>query len=191
MKAQFGSQTRIVALALSALLVAGLVACSTGSDSRRTTERGPDVVMGSPPPESSEDYEFAPPPRHPGAHGDVSRNQQPRAQERQRPEGVIFRDDIRRLRNFGPSLVLEHVDTDPRHEDGRFVGFRIVDVSERAHHYISPQLRVGDVITHINLVRLQRPDDYLEAWNTLEDVDEIRIDFLRDGEAGHALWSVE
>lgn len=166
-----------------------LAGCTTTSDGARSFERGPDKVMGSPPSESSEDYEFAPPPRHPGPHGEVE-NTPRRASTQPREPGVIRRGELQRFMEFGPSVVWEHVDTEPQHESGRFQGFMIVDLSRGAHEVLSPEVRVGDVITHINLVRLERPDHYMEIWEELPRAEEIRIDFLRDGEAMNATWQV-
>ena len=170
-----------------ALLVVG---CATAPDGRRNIERGPDRVLGEPPEEGSEDFEVAPPPRHPGPHGEVSVSNSERFDGEVREPGVFRRSEIGRLLEFGPAVVLEHVDTEPSYEEGRFLGFMIVDFSDQAQSYVSPELRVGDVITHLNLVRVERPDHYLEVWNQLGEAEEIRIDFLRDGEALHQSWRV-
>lgn len=175
-----------VILALGLLLSVG---CATSSGSLREFERGPDTVQGSPPAEDSEDYEFAPPPQHPGFHGEVASRTQVQASMEREP-GVIGRAEIRQLMDFGPAIVWEHVDTEPQHEDGRFVGFMIVDLSTRAHDVLAPDLRVGDVVTHVNLVKLERPDHYMEVWAELPEASEIRIDFLRDGQQESAVWQV-
>ena len=167
----------------------GLVAgCATAPDGRQGFERGPDRVMGTPPTEGGEDYEFAPPPRHPGPHGEVGVGSRQEVLEQE--PGVFRRSQIARLLEFGPAVILEHVDTEPSYEEGRFVGFMIVDFSDQAHSYVSPELRVGDVITHLNLVQVERPDDYLEVWNQLGEATEIRVDFLRDGERMHQIWQI-
>lgn len=180
----------LVGLVMVSLVVGTTIGCASGPDERASNDRESQTVMGSPPSEDSEDYEFAAPPRHPGDHGEVQTRGSGQESAEREPD-VIYRSEIEELKNYGPSVVLKHVDTEASHEDGSFVGFQIVDVSEAAHSIIAPHLRVGDVVTHINLVRLQRPDDYVEAWNTLDDVQEIRIDFQRDGKEKQAVWRVQ
>lgn len=180
-----GPWLAVMTVAIVVLLGVG---CATGSDADR---QGPDEVVGQPPEEESEDYEFAPPPEHPGEHGSVASADDGAQPEHDAEPGVVTESDIDRLQNFGPSVVMQHVDAEPVHDDDDFVGFEIVDVSATAEHYIEEQLEVGDVITHVNLVRLERPDDYMEAWETLEGADEIRVDIVRDGEPEEITWEIE
>jgi type II secretory pathway component PulC len=103
---------------------------------------------------------------------------------------VISRTELETFLSRGPAYAFSQVDTEPHHAAGDFVGFQVVDVTAEAHQYIAPHLRVGDVITHVNGVRLKRPDDYLQAWRGLGEAGSIRIDFLREGEPTHVTWSV-
>ncbi len=176
----------VAAWVVALCMVAG--ACAT-SPEKREIDRGPDQVVGDPPTEESEDYEFAPPPRHPGHHGDVSMDSPAPATPAGRD--AVARQDLNRLLQYGPSVIFQHVDTDPYREGERFVGFRIIDLSDRAQEILSPRLRVGDVVTHVNLVKVERPEDYTEVWESLEDAEEIRVDFLRDGEAEQVIWRVQ
>lgn len=178
----------VLALAVSLWAWAG---CASTPDSDEVQEADDDVV-GAPPEAESDDYEFALPPQHPGAHGDVRRGASgevdaPIADD---PD-VIDRRAIEELRRFGPSAVMRHVRTEPAYDDGGFVGFELVDASSTALRYVEPKLELGDVITHVNLVRLEKPDDYMEAWETLEHADEIRIDVIRDGDQQELIWRIE
>ena len=186
------SEATMKAVAAAVVLVVfGICGCSTGPDARSDRDSGPDEVVGSPPEEGSEEYEFAAPPRHPGRHGDVADRGEASPETSGDSEDGVTRDDVDRLRNFGPSVILEHVRLEPSHDDDGFVGFEIVEMSPSAARYAEPDLVRGDVVTHVNLVRLEKPDDYMEAWETLEDAREIRIDFKRDGEDQSLSWPVE
>ena len=84
-----------------------------------------------------------------------------------------------------------HKRVEPHRINGSFAGFEIVALHPSAKRFVDPALTVGDVITHINGVRMKKPDDYLAAWKLLDDVDAVRIDFLRDGVEEQAVWRVE
>lgn len=173
------------ALVAMAAVVWMAVGCSSGPEEER---RGQQEVIGSPPDEDSEDYEFALPELYDG------HDEEPSSVESTGPgypqTEAVQREQIDELKRFGPSIVFEHVQTTPRHDDG-FVGFEIVEISAAARPYLEAKLEEGDVVTHVNLVRLEKPDDYLEAWEALSETEEIRVDFERDGESKAAIWKVE
>ncbi|TXD34562.1 hypothetical protein FRC96_13160 [Lujinxingia vulgaris] len=176
-------------LCLGALaLIALSVGCASAPDQRRAAERGPEQNVGAPP--SGDEAAVAPLPDNPASS--PARRVELR-EPMVGPDGVslISRGEVDALLERGPAVVFQHVDTEPFHEDGAFVGFLIVDISTHAHSFVAPQLRVGDVVTHVNLVKLERPDHYLNAWSTLAEADEIRVDFRRDGQPAHAIWRVE
>lgn len=183
-------RAQIALLVGSALLISSLMGCSSSAEVRDDErDSGPDEIVGAPPEEGSEDYEFAPPPSHPGMP-ETSQAEEPMA-EFDAESDVIDAHYIRQLKSYGPAMVLQHVHTEPVHEDDEFVGFEIVELSAKARHYVEPRLQVGDVITHVNLVRLEKPDDYMEAWETLDETGEVRIDMIRNGESADVIWSVE
>jgi len=91
----------------------------------------------------------------------------------------------------GPPFALTQVVVEPVHGDGGFVGYKLVSSTSGASEFLRPQVKAGDVITHLNGVRIERPDDYLRAWNALKDTSVIRIDFLREGQASVATWNVQ
>lgn len=89
----------------------------------------------------------------------------------------------------GTPYVLTVVTVEPSHTDG-FQGFQIVDVTRGAREFMMPQIQVGDVVTHVNGIKIQRPDDLTQAWRSLNKVSSIRIDFKRQGEPMTAVWDV-
>ena len=182
-----GTMNRCKSVCLLAILSLVITACSTGPDLRESErDSGPDEILGSPPEPGSEDYEFALPPGHP-------------AQEEQAAPPVEWdsqaesfdRFYLERLQQYGPSMILQHVHTEAVVDEGQFVGFELVSMSPTAKHYVEPRLQEGDVVTHVNLVRLEKPDDYMEAWETLDGAEEVRIDVLRNGEPTDVVWSIQ
>jgi len=91
----------------------------------------------------------------------------------------------------GPAFALTQVVVEPVHGASGFVGFKVVSASREAQEFLRPHVKTGDVITHLNGVRVERPDDYLRAWNALKDTSVIRIDFVRDNEPSVATWAVQ
>lgn len=177
--------TKWWALVAAASLAWMALGCSSGPEEE---DESMDEIMGSPPDEDSPDYEFALPDLYDG-DADEAASEGPTTPGYPETEAV-HKEQIDELKRYGPSIVFEHVRTEPMHDDG-FVGFAIVEISATARPYLEAKIEEGDVITHINLVRLETPDDYLEAWEALSETEEIRIDFERDGKSKEATWNVE
>lgn len=106
-------------------------------------------------------------------------------------DATVTRAQVEAFRNRGPAYVLTVVQVEPVHAQQGFVGFQISEVTAAAQTFMTPQLQVGDVVTHINGVRLMRPDDLMEAWRSLDNAQSIRVDFSRSGEPLHAQWAVK
>jgi type II secretory pathway component PulC len=90
----------------------------------------------------------------------------------------------------GPAYLLQAVTVEPARSDGTFVGYEVVGMTEAARRVANPQIEVGDVIESINGTEIQRPDDYVNTWKALNRVDQVVIEFRRDGESKRAVWTI-
>ncbi len=104
---------------------------------------------------------------------------------------TVTRRQIERFRNRGPAYVLTLMQFEPVHGTAGFRGFKIVEAKSSARDFMTPLVQMGDVVTHINGIRIERPDDFLQAWKTLENAAVIRIDLLRDENPMNVSWDVE
>lgn len=106
-------------------------------------------------------------------------------------EAAVTRAELDAFLDKGPPYVLTIVTFEPMHSDQGFLGFQITEVTSGARAFMTPQIRVGDVVTHVNGVRILRPEHLNEAWRTLDKASSVRVDFLRRGEQQHAVWVVK
>jgi hypothetical protein len=81
-------------------------------------------------------------------------------------------------RSAGDFLRLVEVEAELR--DGSFEGWRIASLPEGTPSWLDVQR--GDVVTAINGMRVERPDDAQAIWETLQVASEVRIDLTRAGE---------
>lgn len=94
--------------------------------------------------------------------------------------------------SFGPSFPLQQATVAPFRLKGRVVGYQIKRfASQNAMKAVSPGLRVGDVVTHLNGVSLIMPKDYHAAWTRLKSASTIRVDYIRNNQTGFTVWSVK
>jgi hypothetical protein len=107
------------------------------------------------------------------------------------PGASFTRSQVEAFMQQGPPYALTMVRVAPERNDGAFQGFKITKMKPAAAKTVAPHIKAGDIITHINGVRMEKPDDYLNAWKLLSEVDTIRIDFVRGGASEHARWNIK
>lgn len=105
--------------------------------------------------------------------------------------GVVSRTEVESFRDRGPAHVLTLLEFEPVHSKSGFVGFSVKSVAESALSFTDPHIRTGDVVTHVNGIRMERPDDLLQAWNAVGEASVIRVDMIREGTPMHVSWAVE
>jgi type II secretory pathway component PulC len=163
---------------------------SAEEDTQKPLPRGPDVEVGKARVDASDGQSAD---QEDETNQDEAQQNEAQQNEAQQDESAatVSRSDVQAFMQKGPSYALTMVDVAPERSDGEFQGFKVTTMTPGAASAVSGQLQTGDVITHINGVRMQKPDDYLNAWKLLSEVTKIRIDFVRDGSAEHAVWLIE
>jgi len=80
---------------------------------------------------------------------------------------------------LGAFLQKVTVDDKPVFLGGKFHGWRITALKGDLSGI---ELRPGDVVTRVNGLPIERPEQALEAFRSVEISSELRIDYERDGE---------
>lgn len=90
-------------------------------------------------------------------------------------------------RGLGAFLGDVTLDERPVFLAGKFRGFRIVELRGPLK---ASSLLPGDVVTRINGMPIERPEQALEVFRSLEVASEIRVEFDRNGEPKNARFSI-
>lgn len=96
------------------------------------------------------------------------------------PETELRRAALDGLIAEGPAYALAMVQTEAAKEKGRFVGFTIVSFRAKPPAYLD--LRPGDVVTRVNGLPIETPDQFFAVFEALKTAAEVRFDVLREGE---------
>ncbi len=91
-------------------------------------------------------------------------------------DGAMSREKLDRVLREGPSWLLDKVPVEEVIVAGKFVGWR---VRELPAEWSSGELKPGDVITKINAMPVETPNDFWAAWTTMTVASELKIDYLR------------
>lgn len=99
------------------------------------------------------------------------------------PEKItsLKRSEVKQTIGRGLGYFLQNVSVDdwPVMREGRFHGFRIRSINETW----GIDLRPGDVVTRVNGMPIEHPDEADSAMRALEKAKALRVDFERDGKA--------
>ena len=95
------------------------------------------------------------------------------------PAGAIARPHLDLVLREGPAWLLDKVPVEEVMSGGRFVGWR---VRELPAEWAGADLHQGDVVTKVNAMPIETPNDFWAAWTTLSVASELKIDYLRGDE---------
>jgi hypothetical protein len=96
------------------------------------------------------------------------------------PDGAIARPVLDRVLREGPAWLLDKVPVEEVLSNHKFVGWR---VRELPGEWAGVDLQAGDVVTRVNAMPVETPNDFWAAWTTLSVASELKIDYLRGAEA--------
>jgi hypothetical protein len=98
------------------------------------------------------------------------------------PPGHLARAEVDRvLTTQGPPWVLRRVISEEViARNGKFTGWRLVGLPEE---WKDIDLKPGDIVTRVNGLPLETPDQAWEAWKSVASSPELKISLVRDGAA--------
>jgi S1-C subfamily serine protease len=95
------------------------------------------------------------------------------------PPGQLAREDIEPVLRQGPPWILRRVPVEEVIRNGAFIGWKILAMPDGW----TVDLKPGDVVSKVNGVTLERPDDLFAAWRNLVSASELRVAYEREGAA--------
>ena len=84
----------------------------------------------------------------------------------------------------GPPWLLSRVQMEEVLRKNKFIGWRITQFPSE---WDSSGLRPGDVVSQVNGVALEKPDDLWDAWVAVSGAKEIHVAYERDGKGAEAI----
>lgn len=101
----------------------------------------------------------------------------------QGPKAGVARGDVDRTLKAGLGRFLAYVDIEAALDaKKKFVGWRVLELRGPKGTWDGVDLRVGDVVTLVNGFPIERDDQAMTAFRSLEVASEIRVSILRGGQ---------
>jgi general secretion pathway protein C len=105
-------------------------------------------------------------------------------------KGVLTRAELKPVLDASPALFLQHVQTEPRLNHGKFSGWRIVSFFPGDDRFAGVDLQAGDVVTRINGKPIEQPDQFMAVWTELRSSKELVVDLERNGSPRTLRWII-
>jgi type II secretory pathway component PulC len=104
---------------------------------------------------------------------------------------VLGRASVKGVVSQGLGAFLQQVDLDdqPALVGGKFRGFRIAGL-RGGRFWSGVDLKPGDVVTGINGLPIERPEQAQAAFDSLAMASELRVTYDRDGEARELVYKI-
>ena len=99
-------------------------------------------------------------------------------------DGVITRAEMRRTVDEGAQAFIQRVQIRPAFRNGQFYGWRVLE-------YRGPgPVRAGDIVRRVNGQSLERPEQFMKAWEGLKRRAELVLEMVRHGRTLVLRWSI-
>ena len=159
------------------LLVALVAGCASQTAERKGAEASDDRGVHAPAASA-----IAPPTVADGAVG--RRDGDPAAGH------TIARSRLAEVLDASPGYFLQHVQTEPRFDRGRFRGWRVVSFFPGDDRFAGVDLQAGDVVTRVNGKPIEEPDQFMRVWTELRSSPELTVDVERNGAPRTLRWTI-
>jgi len=93
---------------------------------------------------------------------------------------TVTRPELNGVIEKGPPLVLAMVQVDSVLENGKFVGWKIVSFRTEAQEILG--LKPEDILTRVNAMPIERPEQIEAVYQKLKTADKISFDIIRAGQ---------
>jgi len=97
------------------------------------------------------------------------------------PAGALWRDELLHAVDSGLGRFLQHVEVQPKLEDGTFRGFQIVNLAPE-EFWQGVDIQRGDVVTAVNGMPIERETQAYDAFQALKQAKELIVSYQRAGE---------
>lgn len=106
-------------------------------------------------------------------------------------EHALTRSAVRAAIADGLGVFLQHVDIDdqPVMAGGKFHGFRIAALRD-PDFWAGVDLKPGDVVTSVNGMPIERPEQAQAALESLDGARELRVTYERDGQPHELVYAI-
>jgi len=103
------------------------------------------------------------------------------------PPGHLARREVEHVLRQGPPWLLRRILPEEVIREGKFVGWRMLSLPEDW----KVDLKTGDIVTRVNGLAIERPDDLWAAWMQMQSAVELRVSIEREGQPRELVMPID
>lgn len=126
-------------------------------------------------------------PKMPAPTSEQEQATAPAVEEAPLPKGSIARSYVDHVLRQGPGWLLDKVPVEEVVTGGKFIGWR---VRELPADWSSGELQPGDVVTALNGMAVETPNEFWAAWSSVAAASSLKVAFLRGKDARSMTLSI-
>jgi type II secretory pathway component PulC len=105
------------------------------------------------------------------------------------PKDKVPRASVDAALKAGLGKFLGNLDVEAHVENGKFVGWKILEL--RGDMWAGVDLKVGDIVTRVNGLKIERENEANAAFKSLGVASEIRVNLIRNGQPTEIRFAIE
>ncbi len=105
-------------------------------------------------------------------------------------EGELERAVVERVLAGGPQKFIASLRLAPHMNGKRFVGFRIDGFAADSPLVNGGAVQPGDVVLRVNREPVERPDQFMRAWEVVGGADRLEVELLRGTQRYLYRWTL-
>jgi type II secretory pathway component PulC len=105
-------------------------------------------------------------------------------------EGTLTRAEVQQVLDRGPQRFIAALRVAPVLDKGKFLGFKLVSIQPESPLAAGTSVALGDVVLAVNDQPLERPEQFMRAWDMVKGADSLSVLLLRDGRRLQYRWKI-
>ena len=105
-------------------------------------------------------------------------------------EGTMTRAEVAKVIEAGPQRFIASLRVEPHIVKGKFIGYRLAGVTTDGPLVNSQSVLPGDIIMSVNREPLERPDQFMRAWEVAKSASVIEVLLLRGPQRLLYRWKI-
>ncbi|MEE2787979.1 MAG: hypothetical protein VX589_11620 [Myxococcota bacterium] len=104
---------------------------------------------------------------------------------------TLSRAVLNEVLDQGPQRFIAALKLDPHMERGRFLGWRIGGFAATSRFANTQHVFAGDVIVAVNDEPLERPEQFMRAWEVVRNASELKVTLIRQKVKWTYRWKIQ
>jgi type II secretory pathway component PulC len=106
-------------------------------------------------------------------------------------QAIIPKAEFDKVIQEGPQKFISKLLLKPYFQNNRFIGFQLAKVFWKTDEMTEHIIRPGDVIVKVNGLKIEKPEEFMNAWEAVTGSTVLEFTILRDGQLKKITYDIQ